>query len=194
MSRTRTSIYTSRGELVVTPTNITTGGDALGYTESGIEIEFGDQYIEEPSEETGAAPVTVFWAGNITRMRTVLKEWKDETLKLAFPDQWDNTNKRIELPSGRTEGDEVLSDGKVLLFRPDNPLSTPSTGKDPYILAFKAVMVGRPQLLEVRTTRIRKLALEFLLFPDDSILSNDANGRYPYRTLGIGAANKLSVT
>lgn len=194
MARERTHIFTTRGELWVNPDNLTTGGngEALGYTETGYELDPGDQVIEEPSEESGGAPVSLFFSGNVVRLSIVLKEWDDAVLKRRFVRQWDNTAKRIQIPGDKIEGDDMLQDSVVLLFIPDTPLSTPSTGKDPYLVAFKAIASRFVEPIQFRTKAIRKLAMSFLCLPDDSIGSG--NGRYKYRTVGIGAANQLSLT
>jgi len=188
MAFTRSEIKTSRGELIwkslsldgsVTPAN----EYPLGFTDSGIEIDRGEWAFLDPNEESGRGPGVAFFAGQDIRLRTVLRQWNEKNLEVAFPGQFDDTGTgRVEIPGDLTPGDDLLSYGQRLLLRPTDPT------KDPYILAMKAVLVAS-RIIEFGTLRIRKLALEFQLYPDDTLVGG---AQETYRTLGIGDSTRIT--
>lgn len=185
MARDRTRILTNRGTLVVNPTAIGEGGSELGFSESGLSVRVNDEYLEEPSDETGAGMATVFYTGGDPLLAITLKEWKDESLAAAFPDRYDATANRIQIPGTLSPGDSMLSRAVVLEFRPDQPLIHET------VIAFKAVFVGRSNPIDMSTQKAKKLDLLFRCLPDDSITSED--DQYAYRSLGIALAAQLSI-
>lgn len=187
--RTRSKIFHSRGEMIINPQALDDSVPAtelrLGFTESGLEIDFGDFAFLEPNEESGRGPGVAFFAGQDIRMRFVLREWKDETLQARFPSQnvLDAPGHRIEIPGNLAPGDSLLDESVSLLFRPDDAT------KDPYIWAAKAVLVAA-QPTVIGTTRSRVLSVEYQLYPDDTLIGQ---AQEDYRTLVIGTAAQITL-
>jgi hypothetical protein len=185
-ARNRTTIQTGRAQIFLGPSAVGTGGTALGYTEDGITIEWGDEYIEEPTEETGAGVGAIFFAGGDPIVSFTLKQWDDDTLALRFPNRYAAASDRIELPGTLNPGDSMLSHAKVLEIRPD--VST-----YPTVLLRQAILIGAParEPTRFRTSETKKLAMAFRCLPDDTIGSGDA--KYPYRVLGVAPAANLTL-
>ncbi len=188
--RDRTKIFHSRGELIINPQalddSVPAGELRLGFTESGLEVDFSDFAFLEPNEESGRGPGVAFFAGQDIRMRFVLREFKAETLQARFPSQNEEVpgasgNFRIEIPGNLAPGDSLLDESVSLLFRPDDPT------KDPYLWAAKAVLVAAQPII-IGTTRSRVLAVEYQLYPDDTLIGQPQED---YRTLGIGNAVQI---
>ncbi len=193
--RDRTKHYMTRGEWYVDPDDMAgTNGQGLGHTISGFEIDFGEQVIEDTDDEDGANINQVYFAGNQVRLRSVLKSWDPLVLAQLFPNHFDATDLRIQIPGTRNVGDSMLDESVVLVFVPDNPLvkGGGGSGKDPGVIAFKAIPI-KPAGDQVpfRNTELRKVTVEFLCVEDKSITTGD---RALYRTIGIGPTDELSVT
>lgn len=189
----RSKIYFSKGEWYWDPTGIDgTGGDGLGYTVSGFEIEWGEEIIEDETDETGAQVEQMFFAGQNVRLRTVFKQWNPELLAALFPNQYDSTDKRIEIPGDRVPGDAMDDESGILVFVPDNPYNKAGdSGKDMSVIAFKAVPKKVMEPTMISNTQQRRIAVEFLCLEDRTITTGD---RAKYRTIGIGPNDELAVS
>lgn len=185
MARDRTKILTNRGQLVVDPSAVGTGGSVLGFSESGLSVFIGDEYIVDPSDDTGAGAATVFYAGGDPILTITLKQWDDAALAAAFPSQYAAANDRIQIPGSLAPGDSMLDSAVILEFRPDS--SAHST-----VLALKAVFEGHEsQPIPMRTQVSKRVTLRFRCLPDDDVEEGDA--QYAYRALGIAPAASLSL-
>jgi hypothetical protein len=183
--RTRTTIQTGRAQVILTPSSVGTGGTSMGYTEDGVAIEFGDEYIEEPTEETGAGVGHIFFAGGDPKVTFTLKQWDDDVLGLRFPERYSAANDRIEIPGTLEPGDSMLANAVTLEIRPD-------VSSYPTVLIRKAILIGDGRSpTRFRTSETKKMALVFRCLPDDSI--DSGNARYPYRTLGVAPAANLTL-
>lgn len=188
MSFDRSKIFTTRGELIfdslsldgsVTPANET----PLGFTDSGIEISFGDFSFLDANEESGRGPGVAFFAGQDIRIKSVVRQWDEKILAARFPNQFEaGVDGRIQIPGTLLPGDDLLQFSGRLLFRPSDPT------KDPYIFCAKAVLVGSEDI-EIRTLGIRKTAFEFQLYPDPTLVGQ---AQELYRTLGVGTVNDIT--
>jgi len=153
-------------------------GTLLGYTESGFEVDPGDTYIEDPTEETGSGMGITFFGGGDPLLRVVLKQWDEEVLAARFTDRVTAADRRVNFPGTKTPGDDETSNSVVLEFRPDNPLHES-------VLARVCVLRNEAQEpIRMRTQEAKKIALEFRCYEDTSIGSG--NARYIYRTMAIG--------
>lgn len=184
-ARNRTTIQTGRAQIYLAPSGVGSGGTALGYTEDGVAIEWGDEYIEEPSEETGAGVGSIFFAGGDPIVTFTLKQWDDDALALRFPNRYTAAQDRIEIPGTLNPGDSMLSHAVTLEVRPD--VST-----YPTVLIRKAILIGQGrEPTRFRTNETKKLAMAFRCLEDAAIGSGD--GRYPYRVIGVGPAANLTL-
>lgn len=179
--RTKSNIFTTRGQLYVNPTTKTgVTGDALGYTDGGVEVITGEQVIRETLEEYGAATAKRFWGNQDVQLLVTLRQWDAEVLKARFPGQWDAAKNRIQIPGDRVPGDDMANDSVRLILRPDD------TTKDPYVYARKATLVGSAgDPMRFKTVESRRLVLVFDLEPDETVASGAADDQYKYRTLVI---------
>jgi len=182
MAFDRSEIFTTRGEWIFKSLSldgsVTPGNEfQLGFTDTGAEIDRGDFTFLDVNEESGRGPGVAFFAGQDVRIRTVCRQWNEKNLEILFPNQFDNTGTgRVQLPGTLLPGDDMIQFGGRLLLRPSD------ITKDPYILAMKAVLVAA-NVIEIGTLRIRKLAMEFQLYPDPTLVGQ---AQELYRTLGIG--------
>lgn len=185
-SRNDAKIFTGRGQVVLNPDSIGVGGTFLGYTETGLRIDFNDEYLAEPSDETGAGSVTMFFVGGDPVITMTLKQWDPQVLAAAFPGRYTNSGdaNRIQIPGAIAPGDSMLSHAQRLEFRPDAQVN-------PTIIAMRAILSGRDGPLEMKTQETRKLSLAFRCYEDTTVANDDP--AYPYRTLGIALAANLAL-
>lgn len=180
-TRDLSKLFTFRGQVYIDPTaKDGTGGDALGYTDGGIELQTQDQIIREQVEEEGLANVKLFYAGQNAQLILTSRQWDDEVLAARFPNQWDAAKSRIQLPGDRVAGDDMDDEAVRLLIIPDD------LTKDPHIYARKAILVAdQAEPMRFRTTESRRVSLVFELKPDETVSSGAADDQYKYRTLVV---------
>lgn len=169
----------------VTGGTVGAGGDILGFTVNGVEIEFQDQYVEDAGEEDGATITKIFYNGGSPILRVALKQFDPEVLAARFPGRFDSANQLIQIPGTLNPGDSMVSQAVTLELRPDSTASST-------VLAFLAVLIGRgDEPVRFRTTEPKMVSLEFRLLEDTSITSGP---RVPYRTVGVAPGYALSLT
>lgn len=192
LAGTLTVTSTVTGALTKTDTNLSGGavgnGTALGYSETGMEVESNEEYTRDPTEETGARVAKWFAAGENVKARIVLKQWDSDAMSARFPGRFSSTSgiARIEFPGALTPGDDMATSyRKTFVYVPDS-------FQHPTVLIRKGIVTGvANEPMRFRTQQALKLALEIECDQDDSITS--ANGRYNYRTVGIDLAQNLTL-
>ena len=185
---TTTTITTNDTDIgaVVADEGVVGNGTAVGYTEEGFALTYNDEYLKEPTEESGTSIRKTFFIGGDPTIDAIFKQWDENVLALRHRGKHTtgaaNSNvNRIEIPGIVAPGGDMESYFQVMELRPDN-------------LKYPTLLIRRGQVFgdageptRFRTQETKKVGVTI-------DCQEDTSAPTAYRTLGIDLAQNLSLS